>query len=181
MEIADAADLIRPAVTHLGGVWADLGAGSGTFTFALASLLGKDGVVYAVDREGHGLTIGGRAGSTEADGVAAVVPVIADFRDPLPLADLDGVVMANSLHFVAEEEQLSVLAKIVTYLKVGGAFVLVEYDQRRGSPWVPFPVPFERFGQLAGEVGLGPVKETGRRRSRFGPKDIYAGAAMRVG
>src|SRR5690606_17408397 len=99
------------------------------------------------------------------------------FREPLALDDLDGVVMANSLHFVAADEQARVLEKVVTYLRPGGVVVLVEYDQRRGSRWVPYRVPVERFEALAREVGLGAVREIGRRRSRFGPRDIYAAVA----
>lgn len=174
MEITDAANLIRTAVTRPGGVWADLGAGSGTFTAALASLLGEDGVVYAVDRVGGGLE--DSAGRTV--GGAEVVPMVADFRGPLALTDLDGVVMANSLHFVAREEQPGVLARVAFCVRRGGALVLVEYDQARGSRWVPYPVPLERFGSLAREAGLGDVREVGRRRSVYGPHDIYAAVVV---
>lgn len=179
MEISDAANLIRAAVTRRGGVWADLGAGSGTFTRALAALLGEGDVVYAVDRVGVSLAAG-VVEASRGDGIE-VVPLVGDFRDPLPLADLDGLVMANSLHFVAAEEQATVLARVVSYLRPGGAVVLVEYDQRRGSRWVPHPVPFDRFVSLAREVGLGAVRETGRRRSRFGPTDMYAAVVLKSG
>jgi hypothetical protein len=40
MTTADAMALVRPAVATAGGTWADLGAGGGTFTRALAALLG---------------------------------------------------------------------------------------------------------------------------------------------
>lgn len=175
MELVDASNLIRAAVTRPGGTWADLGAGSGTFTSAVARLLGEGGVVYAVDRVAGGLA----AGVVGAPGAARVVPVVGDLREPLPLADLAGVVMANSLHFVAGAEQADVLTRVVSYLRPEGVVVLVEYDQRRGSPWVPFPVPLERFEVLAAEAGLAVVKEIGRRRSRFGPRDIYAAVAGR--
>jgi SAM-dependent methyltransferase len=177
VKISDASNLIRAAVTRPGGLWADLGAGSGTFTAALASLLREGGVVYAVDRVG-----GGReAGIDRIAGGAEVVPMVADFREPLALADLDGVVMANSLHFIASGEQAGVLARVVSYVRTGGAVVLVEYDQARESRWVPYPVPFDRFGSLARDVGLGPVREIGRRRSVYGPRDIYAEVVVVAG
>ncbi|NLG64596.1 MAG: class I SAM-dependent methyltransferase, partial [Actinobacteria bacterium] len=112
---------------------------------------------------------------------ANVVPMAGDFTEPLTLPELDGVVMANSLHFVAGDEQARVLARIVGYLRPGGSFVIVEYDQRRGSRWVPYPVPWERFEALAGEVGLVSAREIGRRRSRFGPTEMYAAAAAKAG
>ena len=172
VEPREAADLIRAGVPQPGGVWADLGSGSGTFTRALAALLGEGGVVYAVDRAAHAMpTVTG----------AAVVPMTGDFTEPLTLPDLDGVIMANSLHFVASQEQSRVLARIVGYMRRGGSFVIVEYDQRRGSRWVPYPVPLQRFEALAGEVGLVSVREIGRRRSRFGPTELYAATAEKAG
>ena len=172
MRPQEASNLIRAGVPQPGGVWADLGSGSGTFTLALASLLGERGVVYAIDRAVHALP--------PASG-ATVVPKTGDFTQPLTLPQLDGVVMANSLHFVTSEEQASVLARVVGYLRPAGSFVIVEYDQRRGSRWVPYPVPWERFEALAGKVGLVSAREIGRRRSRFGPTEMYAAAAATVG
>lgn len=172
VEPHEASNLIRAGVPRPGGAWADLGSGSGTFTLALASLLGEGGFVYAVDRAAHVLP--------EAIG-ATVVPMVGDFTQPLTLPDLDGVVMANSMHFVASEEQARALARVVGYLRPGGSFVIVEYDQRRGSRWVPYPVPLLRFEALASEVGLMSAGEIGRRRSRFGPTEMYAAAAVKAG
>ncbi len=174
MEVSEAADLITAAVTE-GGTWADLGAGSGTFTRALASLLGAAGTVYAVDRSPSVRNIARRG---EGAG-AAVLPIVADFSAPLDLPELDGILMANSLHFVEAGAQGRVVAQLSSNLKGGGAFALVEYDQRRGQPWVPYPVPPARFAELAKGAGLAVPRETGRRRSRYGPKDIYAAVAMK--
>lgn len=174
MEVSEAADLIRAAVT-VGGAWADLGAGSGTFTRALASLLGATGTVYAVDRSPSVRNIA----LQDDEAGAAVLPIVADFTAPLDLPELDGILMANSLHFVAAGGQGRVVTRLTSDLKAGGAFVLVEYDQRRGQPWVPYPVPPARFAELAEGAGLGVPSEMGRRRSRYGPKDIYAAVALR--
>lgn len=176
MKIRDAESLISAAINHPGGVWADLGAGSGTFTNALAGLLGERGVIYAVDRVGNALPDGG---GTLVGGPAEIVPLLGDFREPLALAELDGLVMANSLHFVTTTEQQGVVERVASYLKPGGAFVIVEYDQRRGSHWVPYPVPPQRFSELASSTGLVTVREIGRLGSRFGPKDIYSSMATK--
>ena len=169
MEHADALSLIRAGVAPgAGGVWADLGAGSGVFTRALADLLGAEGHVYAVDRQ--------RSHYPSAQG-ATITPVRADFTRTLDLPDLDGILTANALHFVRRHER--VLEQLVGYLKPGGALLLVEYDITRGSPWIPFPVPLAHFERLAPRVGLGAVKEVGRRRSRYGPRDIYAAVARK--
>ena len=49
MEIHDAIELLRDAVGNSGGVWADLGAGTGTFTTALGALLEDGSTIYAID------------------------------------------------------------------------------------------------------------------------------------
>ena len=164
----EATDLIQNGVTGR-GVWADLGAGSGTFTRALAELLGPEGFVYAVDRRPA------LAGTGSATG-AEVRSVQADFTRPLELGPLDGVLMANSLHFVRRQER--VLARIVGNLRPGATFLLVEYDLKRPTPWIPFPVPPAHFAELARHVGLSAPRELARRPSRYGPRELYAVVAF---
>jgi len=173
METSEAVELIRGGVARTGGAWADLGAGSGTFTLALAELLGPGGSVYAVDARPDVLAVKARPGG------ARVVPLVADFTEPLPFENLDGVLMSNSLHFVESDAQAAVLKGCAQLLRQGGALILVEYDQVRGNPWVPHPVPPARFRELTVGVGLGQLRAIGRRRSRYGPKDIYAVVARR--
>ena len=51
MDDRDAAELIVDAVGQGGRYWADIGAGSGTFTRALRSLLPPGSRIYAVDND----------------------------------------------------------------------------------------------------------------------------------
>ncbi len=53
LDLNDAVDLIKPAFarTRHAQTWADLGAGSGMFTRALASMLPKGSVIHAVDKK----------------------------------------------------------------------------------------------------------------------------------
>lgn len=51
MTLAEAIEFLRPAVDSETLTWADLGAGSGTLTEALAHIVGPSGTVFAVDRD----------------------------------------------------------------------------------------------------------------------------------
>ena len=157
----------------MGGTWADLGAGRGVFAQALSDLLGPAGAVIAVDRDARAL---GRIAAPPASG-ATIRTYHADFTRPLELPDLDGILLANALHFVMRQER--VLKRLVSYLKPQGRVLVVEYDNEHRSPWNPYPLPFRRFRQLAGTVGLGDVQELNRRPSRFGGRELYAAVALK--
>ena len=70
MEQHEAIALIGDGVTSDGGVWADLGAGTGVFTRAIASLLGSYGTVYAIDRDAGSLS---ELSKSESRGVGAKI------------------------------------------------------------------------------------------------------------
>ena len=109
MDHADAVNLIHKGADAAGGVWADLGAGSGVFTRALGTLLGKDGLVYAVDRAPQDWFRQPPRGAHEQ---ARIIGREADFTQPLDLQELHGILMANALHFVRHPEP--VLTRLVS-------------------------------------------------------------------
>jgi len=142
---ADLVALLRGGVIAKGGRWVDLGAGEGAFTLALADLLGPAAHITAVDRDAGALR---RLRSSTDD----IEILHSDFTRPLGLTDLDGVVMANSLHFV--RNKAPVLAAVRDMLKPGGALIVVEYDTDRGNAWVPHPFSRRRWEQMADEAGF---------------------------
>ena len=147
-----------------GRTWADLGAGSGAFTLALADLIGPHGVIHAIDRDRAALAEL-RTAFVSAVPQAELRVQAADFTRRLELADLDGIVMANSLHFV--EDKTGVLALVRGYLKRGGRLILVEYDSDRGNTWVPHPLSFETWRDLASETGFIETRRLATVPSRF--------------
>lgn len=178
MTPGDALALLRAAVPAAEGeTWADLGAGGGVFTRALAALVGAAGHVYAVDSDARAVRAL-RAWAAEARGGPAVTVLRADVAAPLPLAALDGVLLANVLHFVADAE--GALRRIAAHLRPGGRLVLVEYEGRRPGPWVPYPVSAARFRELAPAAGLGPPEVVAVRPSAYGG-EMYVATALRTG
>ena len=157
-----------------GGTWADLGAGSGAFTLALADLIGPHGVIHAVDRD-RGALAELRSSFVSAVPQAEVRTHVADFTRRLELADLDGVVMANSLHFV--DDKIPVVALVRGYLRSGGRLLLVEYDSDHGNPYVPHPMTFDTWRSLAAEAGFVDTQRLASVPSRF-LRQIYSALSL---
>ncbi len=164
MDHNDHVNLLRGCVEPC-GTWADLGAGTGAFTLALADLLGPGAVIHAVDRDARALRTNAEA-MRERFPAVALHAVNADFAKALDLPPLDGGVMANSLHF--EREQEAIIERMRRHLKPGGRLVVVEYNIERGNGAVPFPVPEERWDRLAKGAGFERTEVLFRRPSRFG-------------
>src|SRR5579862_1305390 len=171
MKHQDAVALIRAAVGDCNGGWADLGCGTGTFTRALVDICGPNTHILAVDQDAAALDELARWAERHAAGIRTLR---ADFAGPsteLRDASFDGILLANSLHFVRDAE--AVLARLTRALRApsrvarGGRVVLVEYDRRDANEWVPYPVPRDRLTTLGEGAGLSPFVVTATRPSRY--------------
>ena len=148
--------------------WADLGCGDGTFTLALASLLPAGSTIYAVDQDAATL----RALPDEFHG-SRIVHHHADFtQQPWPFTDLDGILMANSLHYV--RHQSAFVRKCASQLRAHHQFLIVEYDLRRGNPWVPYPLDQSAARQLFTDLGYTSLSLLGTRPSRYQRGSLYS-------
>ena len=107
-----------------GEVVADLGAGSGYFTFRIAPKVGKTGRVLAVEIQDEMLeTIRRRATALK---VTNVEEVKGSETDPkLPVNGVDIVLMVDVYHELAYPYE--VMTKVCKALKPGGRVVFVEY------------------------------------------------------
>lgn len=171
MTHGEAVDLIRGAV-GAGEAWAELGAGEGTFTRALGELVGPEGSVHASDRDPAAV---GKLRELTLPGGARLHVARRDFNDPLGIPPVDGILMANALHFASDAAPI--LLRLVARLPPGGKLLLVEYDRTRGNPWVPYPIPLSRFRALAAAAGLTPPREIGRRASAY-QGEMYAAVSL---
>jgi SAM-dependent methyltransferase len=171
----DHVGLLRDGVSGPGGSWADLGSGTGAFTLVLADLLGPGGDVHSVDRDERAL-------AHQAEAMRARFPAariryqVGDFGAPLELPPLDALVMANSLHFCRDRE--TIVRRVAGYLRPGGRLLLVEYDTHDGNTWVPYPLSYRTWEQLARRSGLEGTRVLATRPSRFLGR-IYAALSER--
>src|SRR4051812_16028073 len=166
MDHADHVRLIEDGVRDHGGTWADLGSGHGAFTLALADILGPGAEIVSVDRD-RGALAAQRGELSRRFPDARVDYRVADFSAPLDLSALDGIVMANSLHFVRDADKPLVLERLLRHLRPRGRFILVEYDADAGNHWVPYPLSFATWRRAAATVGLSEPRLIGRVPSRF--------------
>ncbi len=164
MNHEDHVRLLRGGVPGPGGVWADLGSGSGAFTLALADLIGPTGEIYSVDKDRGALREQEQAMRARFPGTT-VHYLTADFTQRLALPPLDGVVMANSLHFQRQKEPLLQLVR--GYLKPEGRLLLVEYNADRGNMWVPHPLSYDTWEALARRNGFSRTTLLATQPSRF--------------
>jgi hypothetical protein len=166
MQLPEAISLIQKGIVpHITPqTWADLGAGKGLFSEALFTILPPGSIIHAVDLH--------RQPTLQPH--PSIIFHQADFvKDKLPISPLDGILMANSLHYV--KEQVACIKHLKSYLRNGaGVFILIEYDTDRGNQWVPFPVSFARAQSIFGEAGFSKVEKIGVRQSVYGRGSIYA-------
>jgi len=143
--------------------WADLGCGKGTFTVALANRLGFQSKVYAVDLKGS---------SMASTANAKIEFIKADFeKEPFPFSNLDGILMANSLHFIRDKSAL--IGKLIKILNHNGQYIIVEYELKKQNLWVPHPITFNALKELFEEHGYSDAIKIGERKSVYGVK-MYA-------
>jgi trans-aconitate methyltransferase len=171
MRLTDAIDMLRDSnVTALGPTtWADLGCGTGTFTIALAALLAPGSAVHAMDRNGAALT---KIPATYD--LVRITTHRHDFtQQPWPFGPVDGVLLANSLHYV--EDQTAFIRACESQM-TRRRFIVVEYDTSQSSPWVPFPLGLTTLTTLFAGLGYSSVRALARRPSAYRRAALYSAA-----
>ncbi len=176
MDHKDHVDLLRPASLPQGGTWADFGAGTGAFTLALSELVGLNTEIYAIDRDRGALSKLEQLHRARLGTSQNIHTIRADFTGALSLPPLDGILMANSLHFYRDKEK--VLRHIRKFLKWNGALLLIEYNVDWGNPWVPHPLSFETFQSLAPQAGFSEPQLLAKVPSRF-LREFYSAQSHR--
>lgn len=170
MDHRDHVGLLRAGIPERGGVWADLGSGTGAFTLALADLIGPEGEIYSFDLDARALRDQERALRASFPAVP-VQARVADFARLPALPPLDGIVMANALHF--QRDKTPALRAVRNALRPGGRFLLVEYNADHGNRFVPYPLSYPTWETVARQHGFEATRLLATVPSRF-LQQIYA-------
>jgi ubiquinone/menaquinone biosynthesis C-methylase UbiE len=176
MELPVAKSLIAQGVnlSFPGQVWADFGAGDGLFTKALAELLPPNSKIFAVDKDERAL----KKIAITSSGVELEKVVTDLTKIPARLSGFDGIVMANSLHYIKDQRQF--LENLKTErLKASGVFILVEYNLDKANMWVPYPIHKKNLIGLAKETGFELEIFTDSVKSKLNSSEIYSALLKR--
>ncbi|HYJ15166.1 MAG TPA: class I SAM-dependent methyltransferase [Candidatus Limnocylindria bacterium] len=136
---------------------ADIGAGTGYFTFPLAHHVGDKGKVYAVDVSADMIRhINRRIRETKS---ANVVSILADLDDPLlPDRSVDRFFICDVWHHV--ENQTKYLTLMKKMLKPGGEIVMIDFHKKE----LPFGPPLQM--KIAREDLIKQMETNGFRLSK---------------
>lgn len=170
MELKDAIDLLHHADKGItgSGHWLELGAGRGLFTRALAHCLSPGSLITAIDKDKNTL-----AAIPDTISEIAIEKIASDFSEILfPAKQLDGLLMANSLHYIADHHRF--LESIQPALKKQAAICLVEYDTAQANRWVPYPLSGNAAEKLLRGLGWAQIQFIQRKPSIFQSTDIYS-------
>lgn len=175
MQLRDAIEMLADSgVAALGPTtWADLGCGTGTFTLALADLLSPGSAIHAMDRDSSVLRR-----IPPAHKHVGITTHRGDFTKPRmwPFDNLDGILMANSLHYV--EDQVAFIRACEARMTSSHRFLIVEYDTDKSNRWVPYPVSQARLSSLFTAAGYSSIRALGSRPSVYRRAALYAALVM---
>ncbi|MGH2643554.1 MAG: methyltransferase domain-containing protein [Chitinophagaceae bacterium] len=152
-------------------VWADFGCGSGLFTQAISYYLKPGSTLYAVDKIRH-------SKPEIKDPSIQICSLQGDFeKEKIPIENLDGILMANSLHYVKDKKTFLLNCKNYYH---NDAFIIIEYNANKSiHHWVPYPLSFSSLKDLFLTAGFKHIHKTGERPSAFGNRNMYAALVLR--
>jgi hypothetical protein len=169
MELNTAINLIKTQhlITDTQQVWADLGAGDGLFTQALARYLQPGSTIMAVDKNTGNLR------KIKQTGQVIIQTKVADFTsEEFSPQGLSGILMANALHYV--KEQAAFIGQMKPSFSGKPSWLIIEYDTIKPNPWVPYPINFVSLKELFNKAGYTSVEKINETPSAYGPHNMYA-------
>ena len=134
---------------------ADVGCGSGYFTFRLAKAVGETGKVVAQDIDAKALK--GISDRVQKEKIANIEVVRGEAADTkLPTASVDSALVCDVLHHVPAAQRLPLIKDTVRAIKPGGMLFLIDYRKSHDVKFDPYEVliPLNELIDLGKEAGL---------------------------
>ena len=147
-------EIISSLDIRIGNHVADLGSGSGYFTWHLAKAVGLTGQVYAVDVDSAMIAYVFKLAGEK--GYRNVETILAEYDDPLlPEKGVSLIFTSNTYHHISD--RITYFANVMKYLRLGGHIAVIEYNgrgwfKRLGSHWTAKNVIVEEMVQAGYEL-----------------------------
>ncbi len=138
-----------------GATIADVGCGSGYFTFRLADAVGEEGRVLAVDIDEGAL--GEVRHQAEEAGIGNVETVVSrPDSTTLSTESVDAAFICDVLHEVPDDGRTPLVADVARIIEPGGFLYLIDYRKSHEVPFDPYEilVPREDLVRMAEDAGL---------------------------
>lgn len=140
-ELIDSDKLTDILPVKPGSVVLDLACGKGIYSMFLSKIVGKNGLVYAVDLWKEGLLL--LEEQIEKQNITNILPLLDDATEQIEIDDysVDVCLMGTVLHDFEEMNKASVvLEQIKTILKPGGCLAVIEFKKIEGPPGPPIKI-----------------------------------------
>jgi ubiquinone/menaquinone biosynthesis C-methylase UbiE len=159
-------ELVDAAGIRIGQHVADIGAGTGVFTFLLADKVGPFGHVYAVDVVPEFLAhIDALARERKAQGIRTVLATSISAK--LPPDSIDVAFVCDTYHHL--ESPRNMLASVFRALRDGGVLIIVDFERIPGvsRPWILDHVRCGREDVIREVTAAGFEQDTGATTASF--------------
>jgi len=138
-----------------GATVADVGCGTGYFTFRLADAVGTEGHVQAVDIDNDALRrVREGVAREQRSNISVLLSEPTDTK--LPAASADAVLVCNVLHEAGAADRPGLMQSIAQALKPGGLLFLLDWRKSRDVTFDPYDklIPREDLVALGENAGL---------------------------
>lgn len=158
------------------GIWLDAGCGDGVFADVLRESNPAELCVIGLDRDRYSLR---RFSNCLDSKQQPALAVLGDLESELPFTGLDGILLANVLHYFAHPEQVNILRRVARAMNHSGMLVIVEYNSNQSTSAVPHPIPLSSVSQLLKDASFIAPQKISRVSSSY-LREMYAVRTQRL-
>jgi len=140
-ELIDSAKFFRELKLKKGITFLDVACGWGRYALAVSEIIGRNGLVYAVDLWEEGVSSLKKEAALKD--IQNITSFVSDASQSIPVENqsVDVCLMATVLHdFVGDQVDRGVMQEIVRVMKPEAMLSIVEFKKTDGPPGPPKPI-----------------------------------------